>query len=66
MCKFYQGVEEKAFETRLRAMFAKVHREKPESSRSVCLTYSVIASRVADNTLTGVKGSLLCRAASKR
>ncbi|MCJ1397907.1 2' O-ribose methyltransferase [Xylographa trunciseda] len=34
VCKFYQGAEEKAFEARLKALFAKVHREKPESSRS--------------------------------
>lgn len=37
MCKFYQGAEDKAFETTLKKMFAKVHREKPESSRSVSL-----------------------------
>lgn len=35
VCKFYQGSEDKALELRLRALFAKVHREKPESSRSV-------------------------------
>ncbi|KAF2134534.1 FtsJ-domain-containing protein [Dothidotthia symphoricarpi CBS 119687] len=34
LCKFYQGDEEKAFETKLKRMFAKVHREKPGSSRS--------------------------------
>ncbi|MCJ1477897.1 2' O-ribose methyltransferase [Lambiella insularis] len=34
VCKFYQGAEEKALETQLRTLFAKVHREKPESSRS--------------------------------
>ncbi|KAL2144044.1 hypothetical protein VTI28DRAFT_9655 [Corynascus sepedonium] len=34
VCKFYQGAEDKAFELLLRKMFAKVHREKPESSRS--------------------------------
>lgn len=37
LCKFYQGPEEKAFETKLKRLFAKVSREKPESSRSVCL-----------------------------
>lgn len=36
LCKFYQGSEEKAFETKLKRLFAKVHREKPDSSRSVC------------------------------
>ncbi|KAI4154369.1 MAG: hypothetical protein L6R39_001396 [Caloplaca ligustica] len=37
VCKYYQGAEDKALETRLKALFAKVHRGKPESSRSVCL-----------------------------
>lgn len=36
LCKFYQGTEEKALETKLKRLFAKVSREKPESSRSVC------------------------------
>ena len=35
LCKFYQGSEEKALETKLKRLFAKVSREKPESSRSV-------------------------------
>jgi 21S rRNA (uridine2791-2'-O)-methyltransferase len=35
VCKFYQGAEDKALEMLLKKMFAKVHREKPESSRSV-------------------------------
>ncbi|OCT46293.1 Ribosomal RNA methyltransferase MRM2, mitochondrial [Cladophialophora carrionii] len=34
VCKFYQGVEDKALERSLKAMFHKVHREKPESSRA--------------------------------
>lgn len=34
VCKFYQGSEDKQFEKQLKAMFQKVHREKPESSRS--------------------------------
>ncbi|KAF2835135.1 23S ribosomal RNA methyltransferase [Patellaria atrata CBS 101060] len=34
LCKFYQGAEDKILETRLRRLFEKVHREKPESSRS--------------------------------
>jgi 21S rRNA (uridine2791-2'-O)-methyltransferase len=36
LCKFYQGTEEKAFETKLKRLFASVHREKPDSSRTVC------------------------------
>lgn len=35
VCKFYQGAEDKAFQKKLQSMFEKVHREKPESSRSV-------------------------------
>lgn len=35
LCKFYQGSEDKALETKLKRLFAKVHREKPDSSRSV-------------------------------
>ncbi|TWU71671.1 2' O-ribose methyltransferase [Metarhizium rileyi] len=34
VCKFYQGGEDKKLETRLRGLFARVFREKPESSRS--------------------------------
>ncbi|KAL9108553.1 MAG: hypothetical protein Q9227_006639 [Pyrenula ochraceoflavens] len=34
VCKFYQGAEDKALEMRLKHLFRKVHREKPESSRS--------------------------------
>ncbi|KAK2762823.1 2' O-ribose methyltransferase [Arachnomyces sp. PD_36] len=34
VCKFYQGAEDKALENQLKQLFHKVHREKPESSRS--------------------------------
>lgn len=37
ICKFYQGAEDKAFEMQLKALFKVVHREKPESSRSVSI-----------------------------
>ncbi|KAF7549008.1 hypothetical protein G7Z17_g6693 [Cylindrodendrum hubeiense] len=33
VCKFYQGSEDKLFEKKLKSMFVKVYREKPESSR---------------------------------
>ncbi|RMJ16340.1 hypothetical protein CDV36_003988 [Fusarium kuroshium] len=33
VCKFYQGPEDKEFEKKLKTLFAKVFREKPESSR---------------------------------
>ncbi|PTU20174.1 hypothetical protein P175DRAFT_0510108 [Aspergillus ochraceoroseus IBT 24754] len=35
VCKFYQGIEDKDLEMQLKALFQKVHRLKPESSRSV-------------------------------
>ncbi|OKL55738.1 hypothetical protein UA08_09116 [Talaromyces atroroseus] len=35
VCKFYQGPEDKILEKQLKALFDKVHRLKPESSRSV-------------------------------
>jgi hypothetical protein len=35
VCKFYQGAEDKELEAQLKKMFGSVHREKPESSRSV-------------------------------
>lgn len=38
VCKFYQGSEDKALEMKLKTLFAKVFREKPDSSRSVCWT----------------------------
>ncbi|KYK58048.1 hypothetical protein DCS_05061 [Drechmeria coniospora] len=34
VCKFYQGAEDKKLERQLKVLFSKVHREKPESSRS--------------------------------
>ncbi|OQD73225.1 hypothetical protein PENDEC_c016G03423 [Penicillium decumbens] len=34
VCKFYQGAEDKELEQQLRNLFQKVHRLKPESSRS--------------------------------
>ncbi|KAL2687526.1 hypothetical protein Neosp_005087 [[Neocosmospora] mangrovei] len=33
VCKFYQGPEDKEFEKKLKTLFVKVFREKPESSR---------------------------------
>ena len=38
VCKFYQGAEDKRLEAQLKILFAKVHREKPESSRTVSHT----------------------------
>ena len=39
VCKFYQGAEDKKLELQLRKLFGAVHREKPESSRSVCYAH---------------------------
>jgi 21S rRNA (uridine2791-2'-O)-methyltransferase len=39
ICKFYQGAEDKALEKKLKTLFEKVHREKPESSRNVGLNF---------------------------
>jgi hypothetical protein len=56
LCKYYQGSEEKAFETKLKRLFAKVNREKPDSSRNVCGQLSAIST--ADCFL-GIQGGLL-------
>jgi 23S rRNA U2552 (ribose-2'-O)-methylase RlmE/FtsJ len=34
VCKFYQGAEDRELEKKMKAMFHKVAREKPEGSRS--------------------------------
>ncbi|KAK0615051.1 FtsJ-like methyltransferase-domain-containing protein [Bombardia bombarda] len=47
VCKFYQGAEDKTLELALKKMFNKVHREKPESSRSVSLPLLFIRERIA-------------------
>ncbi len=41
VCKFYQGAEDKDLEMQLKTIFKVVHREKPESSRSVSSSRSV-------------------------
>ncbi|KAI0389837.1 23S ribosomal RNA methyltransferase [Xylariaceae sp. FL0594] len=52
VCKFYQGSEDKDLEMKLKKMFAKVHREKPESSRSESReAYFVALRRKANVTL---------------
>lgn len=35
VCKFYQGLDDKKLEAKLKAMFGRVARDKPEASRSV-------------------------------
>ncbi|KAK1507794.1 FtsJ-like methyltransferase [Colletotrichum tamarilloi] len=48
VCKFYQGSEDREFEKKLKTLFAKVFREKPESSRSVGTESHIVYG----NTLT--------------
>lgn len=45
VCKFYQGKEDKALEDKLKKMFKRVCREKPESSRSVSSVVCVVNIR---------------------
>ncbi|KAI1762877.1 23S ribosomal RNA methyltransferase [Hypoxylon sp. FL1150] len=55
VCKFYQGSEDKDLELKLKKMFAKVHREKPDSSRSESReSYFVALRRKGDVTLSGL------------
>ncbi|KAF2711621.1 FtsJ-domain-containing protein [Pleomassaria siparia CBS 279.74] len=49
LCKFYQGAEDKALETKLKRLFAKVHRDKPESSRSESKEGYFVALRRKEN-----------------
>lgn len=53
MCKFYQGAEDKALELKLRALFERVYREKPASSRKVRYNVPHITS-----DKIGIKGKL--------
>ncbi|CAF9909369.1 MAG: hypothetical protein GOMPHAMPRED_006728 [Gomphillus americanus] len=53
VCKFFQGAEDKAFEKKLKALFAKVHREKPESSRSESRENFFVALRRKDGVSKG-------------
>ena len=45
MCKFYQGAEDHAFELRLKKLFEKVHRIKPDSSRKESKEAYFVCSR---------------------
>jgi hypothetical protein len=66
VCKFYQGAEDKALEAKLKKMFGKVYREKPESSRSVSSTSKLpsLLDCATDDHL-GVTGGLFCSTTSK-
>lgn len=66
VCKFYQGAEDKALELTLKRFFEKVHRDKPDSSRSVCSETKL--PRITDHADkdAGIEGSLLRGSAKKR
>jgi 23S rRNA U2552 (ribose-2'-O)-methylase RlmE/FtsJ len=51
ICKFYQGSEDKQLEMELKKLFRTVHREKPESSRSV----SVLSQSITVSYLTKLR-----------
>ncbi|TRX97259.1 hypothetical protein FHL15_002053 [Xylaria flabelliformis] len=54
VCKFYQGSEDRDLEMKLKKMFGKVHREKPDSSRNESReSYFVALRRKGDVTLAG-------------
>ncbi|KAI1196918.1 23S ribosomal RNA methyltransferase [Nemania serpens] len=55
VCKFYQGSEDKDLELKLKKMFGKVYREKPEASRNESKeNYFVALRRKGDVTLGDV------------
>ncbi|KAL1840620.1 hypothetical protein VTJ49DRAFT_271 [Mycothermus thermophilus] len=57
VCKFYQGREDKELESLLKKMFARVHREKPDSSRSESReAFFVALRRKGDVTLQDIEG----------
>jgi 21S rRNA (uridine2791-2'-O)-methyltransferase len=37
VCKYYQGAEDKVLETKLKKLFEKVHRDKPDASRKASI-----------------------------
>ncbi|KAI1657354.1 23S ribosomal RNA methyltransferase [Daldinia decipiens] len=56
VCKFYQGSEDKDLEMKLKKMFYKVHREKPEASRDESSEmYFVALRRKGDVTLSSIE-----------
>ncbi|KAL0469897.1 cell division protein ftsj [Neurospora intermedia] len=55
VCKFYQGSEDKKLENMLRKLFTKVHRDKPDSSRSESKeAYFVALNRRGDVVLDDI------------
>ena len=50
VCKFYQGAEDKELEMQLKKLFRTVHREKPESSRSVRVYRSTLKGSISNTS----------------
>lgn len=48
LCKFYQGAEDHEFEMRLKKLFEKAHRIKPDSSRKESKEAYFVALRRKD------------------
>ena len=63
VCKFYQGAEDKLLEARLKSLFTSVHREKPESSRTVSRVTQLELIDV--KLIIGVQRSVFCSFAPK-
>ncbi|KAI0134518.1 ribosomal RNA methyltransferase MRM2 [Xylariales sp. AK1849] len=56
VCKFYQGAEDKDLELKLKKMFGRVHREKPDSSRNESReSYFVALRRKGNVTMADIE-----------
>jgi 21S rRNA (uridine2791-2'-O)-methyltransferase len=58
VCKFYQGAEDKELERQLKVLFKSVHREKPESSRSVSHSAEKLFRKLL--MIAGIERGILC------
>ncbi|KAL7926698.1 FtsJ-like methyltransferase domain-containing protein [Trichoderma austrokoningii] len=56
VCKFYMGARDKELEKKLRLLFAEVHREKPESSRSESREAFFVALRRKSTVTINIEG----------
>lgn len=65
VAKFYQGAEDKLLEKKLKKLFEKVHRDKPEASRKVVHFIHSLHRSYSDRSL-GVARRLFCCVAPER
>ena len=56
ICKFYQGSEDKSFERKLKTIFTRVYREKPEASRNVRFPQGSIHDMLSKSTQASKEG----------